>query len=271
MRQREEWARKAIRQVGQGEAEAALSTYKERGQLHVLPTREDAERELVEGWRRAGIANPQGNLILAATNADVAPLNHEAQAARKEAGQLGYRSLSVGEERIHEGDRILFTDTDKRLGLVKSEFGTVMRIDRLSERLTVQIDGQDDRPVRFSLRQFDSLRLGYAATVHRAQGMTLEQDAYVLVGGSMQNREMTYVQISRAARRICSATSGRRGEIRASLSGWSGAPRRSSRRTASPATTSRVKSASVRNKALRLACKTEPQAKRRAGVMALSE
>ena len=30
--------------------------------------------------------------------------------------------------------------------------------------------------------------------------MTLEQDAYVLVGGSMQNREMTYVQISRAGR-----------------------------------------------------------------------
>ena len=40
--------------------------------------------------------------------------------------------------------------------------------------------------------------LGYTATVHRAQGMTLVQDAYVLVGGSMQNREMTYVQISRA-------------------------------------------------------------------------
>ena len=81
---------------------------------------------------------------------------------------------------------------------MKSEFATVTRIERLSGRLTVQLDGQDDRPVRFSLRDFDSLRLGYAATVHRAQGMTLEQDAYVLVGGSMQNREMTYVQISRA-------------------------------------------------------------------------
>ena len=190
----------------------------------------------MEGWRRAGIANPRDNLILAATNADVARLNHEAQASRKEAGQLGYRSLSVGEERIHEGDRILFTDTDKRLGLVKSEFATVTRIERLSGRLTVQLDGQDDRPVRFSLREFDSLRLGYAATVHRAQGMTLEQDAYVLVGGSMQNREMTYVQISRrGARRIYSATRRRRGEIKASLSGWSAAPRRNSRRTASPA------------------------------------
>ena len=28
--------------------------------------------------------------------------------------------------------------------------------------------------------------------------MTLEQNAYVLIGGSMQNREMSYVQLSRA-------------------------------------------------------------------------
>ena len=197
VRQREEWARKAIRQVGQGEAQAALATYKEWGQLHVLPTGDLAEWELVEGWMRAGIANPRDNLILAATNADVAHLNGKAQACRWEAGQLGYRSVEVGEERIHEGDRILFTDTKKCLGLVKSEFATVTRIERLSQRLTVQIDGQDEL-VRFSLGEFDSLRLGYAATVHRAQGMTLEQDAYVLVGGSMQSREMTYVQISRA-------------------------------------------------------------------------
>ena len=229
VRQREEWARKAIRQVGQGEAQAALATYKEWGQLHVLPTGDLAERELVEGWMRAGRANPRDNLILAATNADVVRLNGKAQACRWEAGQLGYRSVEVGEERIHEGDRILFTDTKKCLGLVKSEFATVTRIERLSQRLTVQIDGQDEL-VRFSLREFASLRLGYAATVHRAQGMTLEQDAYVLVGGSMQSREMTYVQISRGGgRRICSATSKRRGEMRASLPGWSAAPRRSSR------------------------------------------
>ena len=64
----------------------------------MLPTREEAERELVAAWMRAGIANPRENLILAATNADVARLNREAQASRWEAGQLGYRSVRVGEE-----------------------------------------------------------------------------------------------------------------------------------------------------------------------------
>src|SRR5512135_194278 len=115
------------------------------------------------------------------------------------AGKLGLRSVEVGEERVHEGDRILFTDTKKSLGLVKSEFATVTHIDWLTEKLTVQVDGEAGRkPVTFSLREFDAIRLGYAATVHRAQGMTLDQNVYALLGGSMQNREMTYVQISRA-------------------------------------------------------------------------
>ncbi|MGE5756242.1 MAG: hypothetical protein ACM35G_11105, partial [Planctomycetaceae bacterium] len=66
---------------------------------------------------------------------------------------------------------------------MKSEFGTVTHIEQLTRTLTVQVDGRE-KTVRFSLREFDGLCLGYAATTHRAQGMTLEQDAYVLLGGS---------------------------------------------------------------------------------------
>ena len=198
VRQREAWAREAIQQMGRGETAKALKAFDEHGRLHVLPTRDETERRLVACWKQVGLVNPQENLILASTNSDVARLNREAQKARLDAGQLGFRSVQVGEERIHEGDRVLFTETNKKLGLVKSEFATVAHIERLTQKLTVQIDGQVDRPVTFSLRTFDTLRLGYAATTHRAQGMTLEQNAYVLLGGTMQNREMTYVQISRA-------------------------------------------------------------------------
>ena len=74
--------------------------------------------------------------------------------------------MRVGEEAIHEGDRVLFTETNKKLGLVKSEFATVTHLEWHTQKLTVQIDGQDN-PVTFSLRKFDSLRLGYAATTHR--------------------------------------------------------------------------------------------------------
>ena len=70
------------------------------------------------------------------------------------------------------------------------------RLDRLTQKLTVQIDGQE-KAVTFSLEKFNALRLGYACTVHRSQGTTVEH-TFVLFGGGMQSREMTYVQLSRA-------------------------------------------------------------------------
>ena len=79
--------------------------------------------------------------------------------------------------------------------------------------------------------------------------MTLDQNVYVLVGGSMQNREMTYVQISRGgARPTYSATRRRRGGITASLPGWSVAPKRSSRPTPSPVRNNSVKNGNALSK-----------------------
>lgn len=196
IRQKEAWAREAVEQIGRGEPAEALRAYERAGRLTILPTRDDAERRLIERWREGGLTNPRDNLILASLNKEVSSLNRQAQAERLAAGQLGLRSLQVGEEQIHEGDRVLFTENRKSLGLVKSEFATVTRLDRRTEKVTVQIDGQE-RPVTFSLEKFDALRLGYAATTHRAQAMTVE-NAFVLFGGGMQSREMSYVQISRA-------------------------------------------------------------------------
>ena len=46
------------------------------------------------------------------------------------------------------------------------------------------------------MKTFPHVELGYAVTTHKAQGMTAK-DAYVLAGGAMQDRELTYVQASR--------------------------------------------------------------------------
>jgi hypothetical protein len=47
-----------------------------------------------------------------------------------------------------------------------------------------------------SLERYDKVQLGYAFTTHSLQGDTREA-SYVLVGGSMQDRELSYVQMSR--------------------------------------------------------------------------
>jgi hypothetical protein len=56
------------------------------------------------------------------------------------------------------------------------------------------MDGGDLRVI--SLERYDKVQLGYAFTTHSLQGDTREA-SYVLVGGSMQDRELSYVQMSR--------------------------------------------------------------------------
>ena len=89
----------------------------------------------------------------------------------------------------------------------------------------------------------------------------------------MQNREMTYVQISRArgeTHLFCDEQTA--GRDQGELARMVGRSEESYRHTALPATTSRVKSASVRNKARRLSLACEAASGTAArGVMALSE
>jgi ATP-dependent exoDNAse (exonuclease V) alpha subunit len=51
--------------------------------------------------------------------------------------------------------------------------------------------------VHVPLKSYKSLQLGYALTTHKGQGTTVD-NAYLLVGGKMQDRELSYVQASRA-------------------------------------------------------------------------
>ena len=61
--------------------------------------------------------------------------------------------------------------------------------------LTVRLDNEER--VHLSLRNYSDIRLGYAMTTHKGQGATTEW-GFILAGGSMQDREISYVQISRS-------------------------------------------------------------------------
>ncbi len=61
-------------------------------------------------------------------------------------------------------------------------------------RLTVKTD--DGRSVQFDSEKYGHISHGYAVTTHKSQGVSVKC-AYVLGGGSMASREMTYVQMSR--------------------------------------------------------------------------
>ena len=198
VRQNERWVKDAIGCIRDGQISEALKAYKDRGFIDSeSKTRDEAAVKLIEKWKEHGVESPKDNLIIAQTNAEVDSLNAKAQEARLAAGKLGWKHLEVGKEKFHAGDRIIFTEHDKTLGVCKSKFGTVMDIDVPRRTMTVQVDNAE-KPIRFSIDKFDGIRLGMAVTTHRSQSMTIDHDVFILAGGSMQSLEMSVVQFSRA-------------------------------------------------------------------------
>jgi len=190
-RQREEWARQAVRDFATGRSEQALSAYEQRGLLHRRRLPEHAELALVEQWKSSA-ENPAGNIILTGTNAEISRLNAHAQAERISTGIVYGEPVFLGEEKLHVNDPVLFTRSNQALGVFNGELGTIFSRDRS----LLQVQMENGRSVPVDTSEYRHLRLGYALTTHKAQAMTTEQ-SFILTG-PMQNREQTYVQASRA-------------------------------------------------------------------------
>jgi len=191
-RQREEWARQAVRDVAGGEAGKALAALDQHGLLHVGDSAEQAERALVREWTTRVETPSASEVILSGTNAEVSRLNEAIQERRFLAGRLSGESVYLENGRVFVGDRVLFTRNSLALGVFNGDLGTVTGRDE--GRLTVAVDG--GRVVAVDPASYPHLQLGYAITTHKAQGMTTEE-AFVLPG-KLVNRELAYVQASRA-------------------------------------------------------------------------
>lgn len=193
-RQNEPWARQAVKNLADGNARAALEAFVERGLVSVHETRDQAMRALVTEWKTDSKPLDK-TLILAGTRREVSALNKLAQDARLEAGELSEHSAKVGEDSYFIGDRILFTKNHKIMGVLNGDRGVVKSILGDGSRMSVRLDSGEQ--VSFEVDAMTDFALGYASTTHKAQGST-SMNTYVLAGGPMQDRELSYVQASRA-------------------------------------------------------------------------
>lgn len=197
----------AIHAIAANKIEEALKSYSERGLLTVLPTRKQAIERLLNDWETAGgTGTPAAHQILVTTNADRQLINARCQARRSRAGFVAAGaaltipplkgSAETSGEWVAPGDRVMCLRRAKKLGLENGTVGTVVATNAASLSVCVRPDGSR-HDVVVPLKSYPHLTLGYAATVHKAQGATL-QNAYVLLGGPLQGRELTYTQLSRA-------------------------------------------------------------------------
>lgn len=194
-RQKLDWQRDATRQLATGRTGDALRDYAERGMVHPADTRAAARGALIETWDAERIAAPgDSRIILTHTNDEVRELNGAARERLRANGELGSNiavQVERGERSFASGDRVMFLRNDRELGVKNGSLGTLQSVSRQSMAVTLD----DGRRVAFDIKDYAHIDHGYAATIHKSQGVTVDR-AYVLATPGM-DQHGSYVALSR--------------------------------------------------------------------------
>jgi len=223
-RQREGWQQQATRELATGRTAEALARYERAGMVRGHATLDAAKAAVIAGWEAARQEAPEARqIMLAYRREDVRDLNERARAVRQAAGELGadYRvQTERGERAFAVGERVYFLRNERSLGVKNGTLGTVTEIGSSAagrgsasgggnasgtgpvpgrgERLVVRLD--DGRSVGFDVKDYAHIDHGYAATVHKSQGVTVDR-THVLASSHM-DRHAAYVGLSRHRERV---------------------------------------------------------------------
>ena len=213
-RQEHEGDRQASLALSQGNVGVALDHYVSRDALvfvqdkvvevngEKIKDRSASYQAVITDWLASRDPQSLGSqLILAHRNADVQNLNGIARSQLIQAGLLPAEGVVVTTLRDKEeielelapGDRLLFLRNDKTLNVQNGQLATVVSIKE--DAITVLRDGQAT-PFTFSTNDYKNFDHGYAATVHKTQGVTIDR-TFVYAGGTYWNRHLAYVALTR--------------------------------------------------------------------------
>jgi len=200
-RQTEAWQQQATRDFASSRTADGLLAYEQHDNVHTFNTKHSAMTSMIEQWDEVrSQSSDKTQIMLAYTRDEVRQLNEQARSMRCAQGELGQDytvETSRGQRSFAEQDRIYFLRNDNRELQVKN--GTLGTIEKINDdKLTVRLDHADYEKacrVEFSLKDYNDIDHGYAATIYKAQGVTVDR-AYVLASKYF-DRHSTYVAMSR--------------------------------------------------------------------------
>jgi Ti-type conjugative transfer relaxase TraA len=219
-RQKDAWAQDASRQLARGQVRAALDAYRAHDAIRQPAGRVDAAREIVTDWMSARIevaakAGAAGKsvrgdelLVLAHTNADVFALNQGIRQALTEQGALtdartvqterGTREFAVGDRMIFLKNAIFDEPLAPRLGrqsVKNGMLGTVIATTGFAGEALMRVRLDNGTEVAFGADTYRNVDHGYAATIHKSQGATVDR-VFVMATKTL-DQHLAYVALSR--------------------------------------------------------------------------
>lgn len=195
-RQKAQWMRDASLDFARGRIADALSAYRGQGRVLGSELKAQALENLIADWNRE-YDPTKSSLILAHLRRDVRALNDMARGKLIARGLLeeghAFRTED-GERRLAVGDQIVFLRNEGSLGVKNGMIGKV--VEAAPKRFVAEIgEGADRQRVEVDQRFYRNVDHGYATTIHKAQGATVDR-VKVLATLSL-DRHLTYVAMTR--------------------------------------------------------------------------
>ena len=219
-RQRHDWQREASVAFATHKTAEGLAAYRDHGNIHFAESRDAAMVQIVRDYVADSEDRPDGTRVaMAHRRADVRALNAAIRSELQNRQKLGSRDeLSAGAEQADgegrgksedggeltfqtnngkrafaAGDRIIFLENNRDLGVKNGMLGTVEHVEK--GRIVARLDGRGGDSVSILTDSYQAIDHGYATTIHKNQGATVDR-AFVLASGTM-DRHLTYVAMTR--------------------------------------------------------------------------
>ncbi len=222
-RQRHDWQRQASVAFATHKTAEGLAAYRDHGAIHFAESRDAAMAQIVRDYLADSEKRADGTRVaMAHRRADVRALNaairSELQNRQRlerspglnegaDRGDRGNGEDRVGGEDVGErvfqtnngkrafgpGDRIIFLENNRDLGVKNGMLGTVEHVE--PGKIIARLDGRGGDSVSIPMDSYQAIDHGYATTIHKNQGATVDR-AFVLASSTM-DRHLTYVAMTR--------------------------------------------------------------------------
>ena len=191
-RQQDPVEARAVAELRAGQVDTAIRRLADHGHVTVAPDRETAYEQMVEAWYQSRVEY-RSTIMLASRRVDVDALNQMAHQRFIGSQWFGDQSRTIGGREYFAGENLRMLRNDRQIGVVNGETGNVFEFH--DQSVTVACGPtMMPRAIPYSYFEAGNVDYGYATTIHKAQGVTVDQ---ALILGNRLNAESGYTALTR--------------------------------------------------------------------------